>query len=195
MNKYKLAAGLLILVTVAAISAVAIPNPLSKQILAEAKYRGYFAYTTDEAVTLAYTRCTTCHNAEKMLKYCSRCGPPFIVVTHSMKKYTELMNQKGGQFKLFSDAEAIAITQAWNGMVGNWEPDWDARDVKKLLQGDQALIRLAETPLKERPIEWNLRNKQAPGSHKEDRKKSLILFSSVASCKITPNVVLAMVCD
>lgn len=170
MKKYKLAAGLFILVIVVAIAAMAIPNPLSRLVMAEAKYRGYVPYTTDEAVTLAYTRCTTCHPAEKMLKYCSRCGPPFIVVTHSMKKYTELMIQKGGQFKPFSDAEAIAITQVWNGLVGNWEPDWGSKDVHKLLQGDQALIRLAETPVNERPIEAALINKQAPGSHKEDRK-------------------------
>lgn len=170
MKKYKLAAGLLLIVIVAAIGVVAIPNPLGKQILAEAKYRGYLVYTTDEAVNLAYTRCTTCHPAEKMLKYCARCGPPFVVVTHSMKKYTELMNQKGGQFKPFSDAEAVAIAQAWNGLVGNWEPDWGSKDVTKLLQGDQALIQLAETPIDKRPIEMALKNKQAPGTEKMDRE-------------------------
>ena len=170
MKKYKWVVGSLILAIVAAIGVVAIPNPLSKQLLAEAKYRGYLPYSTDEAVTLAYTRCTTCHPAEKMLKYCSRCGPPFIVVTHSMKKYTELMIQRGGNFKQFSDAEAIAIAQVWNGLVGNWEPDWGSKDINKLLQGDQALIRLAETPIEKRPIEMALKNKQAPGSHKEDRK-------------------------
>ena len=159
-----------IFVIVAAVSAVVIPNPLSAQILTEAKYRGYLPYTADEAVTLAYKRCTTCHPADKMLKYCSRCGPPFIVVAQSMKKYTELMNEKGGNFKPFSDAETVAITQVWNGLVGNWEPDWGTKDIKKLLQGDQALIRLAETPVEQRPIETALKNKQAPGSHKEDRK-------------------------
>lgn len=170
MKTYKWVVGLFIFAIVAAIGAVAIPNPLGAQILAEAKYQGYLSYTTDEAVTLAYSRCTTCHAADKMLKYCSRCGPPFIVVSHSMKKYTELMNQKGGNFKPFSDAEVIAITQVWNGLVGNWEPDWGSKDIHKLLQGDQALIRLAETPIEKRPIEMALKNKQAPGSHKEDRK-------------------------
>lgn len=170
MKKYKLAAGMLILVVLAAIGVIAIPNPLGAQILAEAKYRGYLAYTTDEAVSLAYTRCTACHPADKMLKYCNRCGPPFVVVTHSMKKYAELWNQKGGNFKPFSDAEAVAITQAWNGLVGNWEPDWGTKDVKKLLQGDQALIRLAETPIEKRPIEMALKNKAAPGTIKQDRE-------------------------
>lgn len=169
MKKHKLIAGLIIFLIVAAIGAVAIPNPLSKLVLDEAKYRGYLPYTTDEAVTLAYSRCTTCHPAEKMLKYCSRCGPPFIVVTRSMKKYTELLIQKGGNLKPFSDAEAIAIAQVWNGLVGNWEPDWGSKDVHKLLQGDSALIRLAETPIENRPIEMALKNKQAPGSHKENR--------------------------
>ncbi|OGS97605.1 MAG: hypothetical protein A3H31_11625 [Gallionellales bacterium RIFCSPLOWO2_02_FULL_57_47] len=169
MKIYGWIVGLVLFVIVAAIGAVAIPNPLGAQILAEAKYRGYLSYTPDEAVTLAYKRCTTCHPADKMLKYCSRCGPPFIVVSHSMKKYTELMIQKGGAFKPFSDAEVIAITQVWNGLVGNWEPDWGTKDINKLLQGDQALIRLAETPIEKRPIEMALKNKQAPGSHKEDR--------------------------
>ncbi len=158
------------MVIVTALGVMVIPNPLGAQILAEVKYRGYLPYTTDEAVTLAYTRCTTCHPADKMLKYCSRCGPPFIVVTHSMKKYTALMNLQGGKVRSFSDAEAVAIAQVWNGLVGNWEPDWGFKDVHKLLQGDQALIRLAETPVEKRPIEWALKTKQAPGAHKEDRE-------------------------
>lgn len=167
MKKIAWVVGLFIVVV---LGVVIIPNPLKTQILAEAKYRGYLPYTTDEAITLAYSRCTTCHPAEKMLKYCSRCGPPFIVVSQSMKKYTELMNEKGGNFKPFSDAETVAITQVWNGLVGNWEPDWGTKDIKKLLQGDQALTRLAETPVEQRPIEMALKNKQAPGAHKEDRK-------------------------
>lgn len=170
MKKSRWIAGLFFFAIAAAIGALAIPNPLGEQILAEAKYRGYLSYTTDEAVTLAYNRCTICHPAEKMLKYCSRCGPPFIVVSHSMKKYTDLMIQKGGNIRPFSDAEVIAITQVWNGLVGNWEPDWASKDVHKLLQGDQALIRLAGTPVEKRPIEMALKNKQAPGAHKEDRK-------------------------
>jgi len=169
MKIYGWVAGLFILAIVAAIGVVVIPNPIGKLLLDEAKYRGYLDYSPDEAVTLAYTRCTTCHPAEKMLKYCARCGPPFIVVSQSMKKYTELMNQKGGNFKPFSDAEAVAITQVWNGLVGNWEPDWATKDINKLLQGDQALIRLAGTPIEKRPIELALKNKFAPGSHKENR--------------------------
>jgi len=171
MKKYLWVAGLFLLVIVTAIGTVAIPNPLGERMLAEAKYRGYLSYTPDEAVTLAYSRCSTCHGSEKMLHYCSRCGPPFIIVSHSMKKYTELMNQKGGQIKPFSDAELVAITQVWNGLVGNWEPDWGLKDVSKLLQGDKALIRLAETPMDKRPIEMALKSKNAPGAHKEMQRQ------------------------
>ena len=88
MNKWLLATALLLIVIATAV--VVIPNPLGGKIVAEAKYRGYVAYTSDEAVTMAYTRCTTCHDAEKMLKYCARCGPPFIVVSQSMKKYVRM---------------------------------------------------------------------------------------------------------
>lgn len=167
MKKFVWVVGLFIFAIIAAIGAVTIPNPLGAQILAEAKYQGYLSYTPDEAITLAYSRCTTCHHADKMLKYCSRCGPPFIVVSHSMKKYVELMNQKSEKFRQFSDAELVAITQVWNGLIGNWEPDWGLMNLNKLLQGDLALIRLAETPLEGRPIEMAMKGKNAPGAHKE----------------------------
>jgi len=87
-----------------------------------------------------------------------------------MKKYVELTNQKGGNFRPFSDAELVAITQAWNGLVGNWEAGWGEKNIKKLLQGDAALIHLFETPLEGRPIESALKNKSAPGAHKEESK-------------------------
>lgn len=162
---------LIIFVIVAAIGILIIPNPLGTKILAEAKYKGYLSYTPEEAVSLAYSRCTTCHSSEKILRYCSRCGPPFIVVSHSMKKYVELSNQKSEQFKPFSDAELVAITQVWNALIGNWEPDWGKKNLDKLLQGDRALIRLAETPLEKRPIEQALKSKAAPGAHKEMQRQ------------------------
>ena len=171
MKKIVWAIGLLLLVIVAAIGILVIPNPLGAQALAEAKYRGYLPYTPDEAVSLAYSRCTTCHTPEKILRYCSRCGPPFIVVSHSMRKYMELANQNTQQFKPFSDAELVAITQVWNSLIGNWEPDWGSKNLDKLLQGDQALIRLAKTPLEGRPIEKALKSKAAPGAHKEEQRK------------------------
>lgn len=152
---------------VAAGGMLVVPNPLGAKVLAEAKYRGLVAYTSDEAVTIAYTRCSGCHGAEKMLKYCARCGPPFIVVTQSMKKYVELTNQRQPTVRPFSDAEAVAITQAWNGLVGNWEAGWGEKNLRRLLQGDPALTRLLETPADARPIELALKNKSAPGSYPE----------------------------
>lgn len=160
-------AGFLAAAVVAATGVVALPNPVGAKLLAEAKYRGYLAYTADEAVTIAYTRCSTCHNAEKMLRYCARCGPPFIVVAHSMKKYVELTNQRKQSLRPFSDAELVAIAQAWNGLVGNWESGWGDKNLRKLLQGDVALIRLLDTPLANRPIEVALKDKSAPGAYKE----------------------------
>jgi hypothetical protein len=146
---------------------ILLPNPLGAKVLAEAKYRGYLSYTPEEALVIAYGRCSGCHTAEKMLKYCARCGPPFIVVVHSMKKYVELSNQKKETVRPFSDAEVVAVAQTWNALVGNWEPGWGEKNLKKLLQGDAALIRLLETPIEQRPIEAALKDRRAPGSYKE----------------------------
>ncbi|MDQ6982891.1 MAG: hypothetical protein Q9M08_07820 [Mariprofundus sp.] len=165
MNKSLWITGLILVVIGAVTGVVVIPNPVGEKVWAEARYQGYVAYTPDEAVATAYARCTTCHDADKILKYCSQCGPPFIVVSQSMKKYLEMENEKGRNLKPFSDAEIVAITQAWNALVGNWEPDWRLKDVKKLLQGDAALIHLAETPIEQRPIEMALKGKSAPGSY------------------------------
>mgnify|MGYP001576762691 CR=1 FL=1 len=167
MKKHLWIAGSFVAVILLAMGLLILPNPLGAMVLAEAKYRGYLAYTPDEAVTLAYSRCSSCHNAEKMLRYCARCGPPFTVVVHSMKKYVELTNLKKENFKPFSDAESVAIAQAWNALVGNWESGWGEKNLKKLLQGDAALIRLIETPVEQRPIEIALKDRRAPGAYKE----------------------------
>ena len=158
--------GLFLAVTVIA-GVLLIPNPLGRSALAEAKSMGYLPYSPEEATALAYRRCTACHGAEKILQYCSRCGPPFVVVSHSMRKYIELSNLDSKKIKKFSDAELIAITQVWNALIGNWESDWRQKDIKRLLQNDYALIRFVETPLEDRPIEAALMNKTAPGSYKE----------------------------
>lgn len=160
-------AGFLVAALAGAAAVIALPNPVGAKLLAEAKYQGYLAYTPDEAVTIAYTRCSSCHSADKMLRYCARCGPPFIVVAHSMKKYVDLTNLKKQTFRPFSDTEIVAIAQAWNGLVGNWETGWGEKNLRKLLQGDVALIRLLDTPAEQRPIEVALKNKSAPGAYKE----------------------------
>lgn len=145
-----------------------VPNSLGKTFFKEAKAMGLIAYTAEEAITLAYERCSTCHSEDKMLKYCSRCGPPFIVVAHFMKKYTELTNARdnGLELRQFSDAEIVAIAQAWNALIGNWESDWPEKDLRKLLDKDQALIDLLATPAEKRPIEAALKDKRAPGAYR-----------------------------
>ena len=151
---------------VVAILAV-VPSPVNRAIKARLKSAGYMEYSPEEAVKLAYQRCTTCHNEEKMLKYCSRCGPPFIVVVHYMKRYIDIAQQKGAvDVKQLTDAEAVAITQVWNAMVGNWEGDWRKEDLKRLLNNDEALVRLLEVPVEKRPIEKALKDKAAPGAYK-----------------------------
>ncbi|MBT4519180.1 MAG: hypothetical protein HOC23_04175 [Halieaceae bacterium] len=137
------------------------------QITQAAKARGYLAYTTDEAIALAYEKCTTCHEADKVLLYCSRCGPPFIVTIHYMKKYIELANINGEHVSPLTDAQVVAIAQVWNGLIGNWESDWRVEDMTRLLANDQPLIDLLNTPLEQRPIEMALADKSAPGSYKE----------------------------
>ncbi len=145
-----------------------VPNSLGKAFIKEAKSMGFIGYTPEEAIALAYERCSTCHSEEKMLKYCSRCGPPFIVVAHFMKKYTDITNarNKGHELQQFSDAEIVAIAQAWNALIGNWESDWPKEDLRRLLDKDLALINLLMTPVEQRPIEAALKNKRAPGSYR-----------------------------
>lgn len=169
MKRGLLAGGLLSLMLLSLVGLLIFtPNPLGKKIIREAKALGYLPYTPTEAVALAYKRCTNCHTEEKILKYCSRCGPPFIVVVHFMKRYIDIANKQGVKVRQLTDAEAVAITQVWNGLVGNWEGDWQKKDIKKLLSDDEALIRLLETPVEERGIESALRGKSAPGSYKEE---------------------------
>ncbi len=149
------------------LAVVFVPNPVEERVRQELKARGYLEYTPEEAVKLAYTRCTTCHSEEKMLKYCSRCGPPFIVVVHYMKKYIDIAQKKGTvDVKQLTDAEAIAIIQVWNAMVGNWEGDWRKKDLKKLLENDVALIEFLDVPVEKRPIEMALRGRTAPGAYR-----------------------------
>lgn len=151
-----------------------IPNSVSGTIISKAKAKGYLAYSPEEAVALAYRRCTGCHTEEKIVKYCARCGPPFVVVAHFMKKYIEITNQQnnGITVETFTDAELVAITQVWNGLIGNWESDWPRKDLKKLLAGDRSLIRLLETPVVQRPIEMKLKGQSAPGSYKQETEKN-----------------------
>ncbi len=165
MKKTAILFGVVLFLT-ATVSGALLFSPLD-QLSQTAKARGYLAYTPDEAVSLAYERCAGCHDVDKVLLYCSRCGPPFIVTIHFMKKYIELANLDGDHVKPLTDAEVVAIAQVWNGLIGNWEADWRVEDMTKLLGNDRALIELLNTPLEQRAIEMALADKSAPGSYKE----------------------------
>jgi uncharacterized cupin superfamily protein len=84
-----------------------------------------------------------------------------------MKKYIEVMNKNGADYRQLSDSESVAIAQVWNALVGNWEHDFRQKDLIKMLQGDVALIKLVKTPKEERPIEAALKGKKAPGAYRE----------------------------
>jgi hypothetical protein len=174
-TRHLLIAGFLILAVIGGAAGLLflVPNFVGEKIIGEAKAKGYLDYTPEEAVELAYGRCTGCHSDEKIVLYCARCGPPFIVVSHFMKKYVEVTNQQdnGMTVEQFTDAELVAITQVWNALIGNWEGDWPLADLEKLLDGDRPLVDLLATPVTERPIETALRDRSAPGSYKEETRQ------------------------
>jgi len=159
--------GFLLIIAILAGVLLITPNPLGEEVLKQARIKGYIPYTPEAAISLAYERCTTCHEEEKIVKYCPRCGPPFIVAVRFMKKYIELSNIQCKKIRQFSDAELVAIIQVWNGLVGNWEGDWPRKDIRKLLGNDRALLDLFETPIEDRAIEVVLQDKVAPGSYTE----------------------------
>ena len=134
-------------------------------ILDELKARGILQYTPEEAQALAFNKCGQCHSTERISKYCFRCGPPLIVVVHNMKILIKLEQAKGRKIESYTDAQAVAIAQVWNAIVGNWEDTWRYEDLVKLLEGDEALLRLLDTPVKDRPIEMALSGKRAPGAY------------------------------
>lgn len=138
-------------------------------LLFNLKAKGYLEYSPDEAITLAYTKCSGCHNTNKITNYCFRCGPPFVVVVHNMKTLIALERQKPGRQNIptITDAEASTIVQVWNALIGNWEEGWRKEDLTKLLQGDQALIDLLNTSPSERKIEAALYGKEVPGAQYE----------------------------
>ncbi len=149
-----------------ALLVVFVPNPLGAEILGRIKAEGYIEYTPDEAMALAYDRCGGCHEVDKIVKYCPRCGPPFIIVSNFMKKYVEVSNSQGAGIRQFTDPELAAIIQVWNALVGNWEGEWRPEDLRKMLYNSDALIALLETPPEKRPIESALKHKAAPSSYK-----------------------------
>lgn len=128
------------------------------------KAEGYLEYTTQEAVELAHRKCVQCHSIDKTAKYCMRCGPPFIVVVHNMRTLIAKNKDKYSGIEDIKDGEAVAITQVWDALVGNWEDTWRKEDLKKLLESDAVLIKLMNVPVKERKIEAALKGKTAAGA-------------------------------
>jgi len=118
-------------------------------VLSTIKARGYLEYSPDEAISLAYSKCSGCHNSAKITNYCFRCGPPFVVVVRNMRTLLALEKSKPGREGLsdISDTEAVTIVQVWNALIGNWEEGWRKEDLIKMLEGDAALIKLVNPPL------------------------------------------------
>ncbi len=139
---------------------------MQDRIIGNLKSAGYLEYTSDEAITLAYGKCRSCHNTAKITNYCFRCGPPFIVVVHNMRTLTALEKGKPGKENLsdITDSEAVAIVQVWDALIGNWEEGWRKEDLVKMLQGDKALIDLLDLSPSERKIEAELYGKKVPGA-------------------------------
>ncbi len=57
------------------------------------------------------------------------------------------------EFTGITEPQAVAIVQVWNAVVGNWETDFRAQDMKKLIGNYDLLWELYNTPVDERPIE------------------------------------------
>lgn len=167
-RKALIATAALAALLVIAVAAVAF-TPMGNGIKQHLRSAGYIAYTPETAKVLAMERCIQCHDLDKTLKYCSRCGPPLIVVVHNMKAYEATWRQQYPNTPIIpiTDADAVAITQVWNALVGNWENTWAPQDMEKMLQGDKALLELLRTPKEKRPIETALRGADAAGTYRE----------------------------
>lgn len=158
-----------VLILCSAAAAVLGLTPYGGRLASSLRSAGYVAYTPEAAKQLAMERCVQCHNLDKTIKYCSRCGPPLIVVVHNMKQYEASWRKQNptAPFNPITDAESVAIVQVWNALVGDWENTWAVADMEKMLAGNAALLKLFRTPLKDRPIEMALRGTSAPGSYRE----------------------------
>lgn len=145
----------------------------AQRIIGEIKARGLMEYTDGEAVEIAINKCTQCHALDNIKKYCDRCGPPFIVVVHQMRRYAiPQWRQKYPKSRIsdITDSQAVAIVQVWNSSIGNWEKGWRKEDLEKLLEGDQPLLRLLNTPSEKRKIERALSKEEMSPAEKYQRE-------------------------
>ena len=83
-----------------------------------------------------------------------------------MRKLLSIEQSRSGPSSIpdITDAEAVAITQVWNALLGNWEDSWRKKDMIKMLGNDEALINLLNTPSSDRKLEKALSGKKAPGA-------------------------------
>lgn len=143
---------------------IATSDSIGELIKEEARAKGYLEYSPLQAKQLAETRCTQCHELERIAKYCMRCGPPFIVViTHMdrlMRQYRDSSPQK--KLKGLTKPQQVAVVQVWNALVGNWEADFRKEDMVSMIgERNGHLLALLNTPVEERKIESGL----AKGGH------------------------------
>ena len=132
------------------------PNSFGDRIQEEARARGYREYSPDQAKKLAEARCTQCHQMDRIAKYCSRCGPPFIVVITHMDRLMKQHQEKNPGKKLLglTKTQQLVVVQVWNALVGNWEKDFRKEDMVSMIgQGNDHLLALLDTPVDERKIE------------------------------------------
>ncbi len=138
-----------------------IPNPLGRYAISEAKASGYMQYTPSEAYTLAMKTCTQCHTDERIKKYCERCGPPFIALVPHMQSFIANYRISKPNLKVnnITESQAVVIVQVWNAIIGNWEKDFREQDMYKLIGNYNHLKALYKIPIKDRPIESALMNR------------------------------------
>lgn len=134
---------------------IVIPNMVGNYIISEAKAEGYVAYTPTEAYDLANRICTQCHSAERIKRYCMRCGPPFIVVVPHMQTFIQnyRVSKPGLKIENITESQAAVIAQVWNATVGNWEADFREEDMLKMLGDYEILKALYKVPPEKRYIE------------------------------------------
>jgi hypothetical protein len=158
LNKKVVSTVFVALIAAFVVVGVAMPNPARDSVLNALKAKGYMDYTPTEAYKLARRICTQCHTDERIKLYCPRCGPPFVAVVPHMQHF--IQNYKTTKpdilIENITEVQAVAIVQVWNALVGNWEGDFRARDIERLVGRYPHLMALYKTPVDKRPIETAL---------------------------------------
>lgn len=175
MKKTKISLLIFLGIIVLPVLLMATPNSLGERIKEEARAQGYMEYTPMQAKKLAETRCTQCHEVDRIAKYCSRCGPPFIVVITHMKRLMKqfMEREPGKKITGLTKPQELAVVQAWNAMVGNWEADFRREDMVAMIgKNNEHLLALLDTPMEQRKIERGLKEAgiRLKGAYVEEMK-------------------------